>query len=264
MQASIILHNNEFTSKEKISFDISERAIYYGDGFFETIIIKNGEIQLLTQHFNRISKGMRLLGFSDKSWNIIELEKKIKKLINKNRIDGWCKCKLIFWRKKGGLYKPLTNDFHYLIELTTINPFSKNHKTQRVGICESIRNYPSVYSFLKKTSALHYVLAAKEIKETNYDDLIILDFKGNISECTSSNLIFIDEQKKELHTPHIHSGCVEGTMLNYQKEKYLRKGYTIIERSIPLTDVYSFDSSYKCNVTGLIPIQIEIKKHSIK
>jgi branched-chain amino acid aminotransferase len=57
-----IYNGKVFTSGEPV-IQIENRALRFGDGLFETMRMKDGNILLLDYHFERLFKGLHLLQF---------------------------------------------------------------------------------------------------------------------------------------------------------------------------------------------------------
>ena len=71
---SKINFNGELLYHDDIKFKNIKRAINFGDGFFETIRIINGEILFFESHFNRILKALNILKISfSENFNQIKL-----------------------------------------------------------------------------------------------------------------------------------------------------------------------------------------------
>ena len=50
---------NIFINTKKVS--INDRSFLYGDGLFETILVRDGKIYYLKDHYSRLKKGSKLL-----------------------------------------------------------------------------------------------------------------------------------------------------------------------------------------------------------
>jgi len=141
----------------------------------------------------------------------ISIEKEINELREVNQIEGDTRTKLLLWRNSGGLYTPSASEASYYLE---VKPSESQifQDLQRAGFSEDFNTQYSPISFAKTTNALTYVLAGREKQSRGLDDIILTDSQGNLSETHISNLFWI--KNKEVFTPKIASGCVEGIMRN--------------------------------------------------
>ena len=69
---------NIFINTKKVS--INDRSFLYGDGLFETILVRDGKIYYLKDHYSRLKKGSKLLKILIPDFK--STESSIKKCIN--------------------------------------------------------------------------------------------------------------------------------------------------------------------------------------
>jgi branched-chain amino acid aminotransferase len=89
---------------------------------------------------------------------------------------------------------------------------------------------------------LNSILATQESKRNGYDEAILLDHLGNISEAPGENIFIVRDGK--LLTPPPSSSALEGIT----KDSVIRiakdLGYQTIEREIPRTEIYFADEVF--------------------
>lgn len=197
----------------------SNRAFKYGDGLFETIRLANGKINLLQQHFDRLSKGLNLLQMQDATngLSFLSFQEIIEQFVKEYSIEekltnANLRIRISFFRQEGGLYTPQKNAFDYHIEASPlINPsFQLNTSGLFLGVCTKVRLAIDQLSALKTSSALPYVLAGLEKKERAWDDCFLLNSKERLAESIAANIFVY--KKGQLFTPALSEGCVEGVM----------------------------------------------------
>ncbi|MFT5915138.1 MAG: branched-chain amino acid aminotransferase/4-amino-4-deoxychorismate lyase [Flammeovirgaceae bacterium] len=223
--------NSQFEFIEEDNFTVSykNRAFQYGDGMFETIIVKGNEIQHLNLHLNRLKNGLSVLGFEGlEKVDGSKIEKAIVELLERNQINENARVKIAVWRAEGGLYTPQNQGFEMLISVS-------KHQTQTelkyidVDFCQQVRNNYSAFSAYKTLSSLPYTMAGLERKTRNLDDIILLDSNGNISECLASSIFW--ERDGIFYTPSLKSGCIAGIRREIIT-KFLRKNSFIVRRKL--------------------------------
>ena len=96
-----------FNEDKPINVPLTEnRAFLYGDGFFETIIIKEGQLISFHDHYQRMNYAARQLHLFP--FPLLEqLKKKIDLLIGDT--NGLFRLKIIVFRNSEGLYAPNKN-----------------------------------------------------------------------------------------------------------------------------------------------------------
>lgn len=249
--------NNRLVAAEEAFLSPGNRAFAYGDGIFETMIVRRGTCNLLPYHFKRLQKGAKLLKlklpFDEK-----ELESFIWQLASKAR-HLVLRMRLQLWRREGGLYTPTQHESDFLL---TASPFERPNRTkEKVGIARNVKLAHSAWSGLKTMSALPYVLAGLERKERQLDDLILTDSQGHVAECISANLFWF--KNGNWYTPKLESGCIAGVMRAYLLDQMRQKQIPLKEVLLPYEELMEAETLIACNVTGLYSI-IKLENHTFK
>ena len=244
-----IYYEQNILEESELKLSTNDRAFAYGDGVFETIILENMDFKHLNYHLKRLKGGVQALGMQINE-NLMQDKLKIilKSLIIENNLQGRIKIKIYAWRKEGGLFAPESDDYKLLIEARkALKP--KAETLKKVSFCESIQLSPSLISKYKTLSSLPYIIAGTEKKKRKLEELILLDTKQNISECTSSNLFWIKD--KVYYTPSLETGCVGGTyrlrILDYLKKKNIPFKEVLAKKEI----LFNAEHVFTCNVTGI-------------
>jgi branched-chain amino acid aminotransferase len=198
-----------FDNSEKV-FNGNNRAFKFGDGLIETMRVINGKIPFYSYHAERLLRGMKVLKIQIPSYfNVHYLKNEISKVIENNEP---ARIRLSLWRGGGGAYRPTDNDPDFMVEIAPLidKTFTLNEVGLTVGIYKDMKMRPTILSPFKTMNALPYVLASIYAKENSWDDILMLNTEGDITEAAYSNIFIIKEGK--ICTPPISSGCVGGVM----------------------------------------------------
>ena len=234
---------------EELSLTLDDRGLQYGDGLFETIIIKAGKIQLLDKHLSRLKKGMQVLHMETPAYFTINyFTACIARLAEINQTETMV-ANVMVWRKPGGLYTPLEQAVNLLIKCRPYQEKAK--KLHKVGICRSVSNYYQSYTPYKSNS-LKYVLAAIEKKESKMDDLIILDASGYISETIDKNIFWISD--KTIFTPAVKTGCIAGVMLDHLMDTWNVERKNVVAGFYELKSLKQAEKIFACNASGVYEV----------
>lgn len=248
-----VIYNERTISIDDFSLNSRDRCFQYGDGLFETIIYKNGKIQLLERHIGRLTGGMKTMNMIIPSgFQTASLSNQMESLISANHISGAGRIKLQVWRKEGGLYTPVQNEINYMITVETHDE-KKTTFIGNAGFSNEVFLYPTKVSRFKTCNAMPYILAGIEKDKKRLDDVIILDFLGNISECVAANIFWV--HKGVYFTPSLDTGCIEGVMRGHLIEQLRKNGHSVQEVIAPKTVILSADKVFTCNVTGIYPVE---------
>ena len=251
---------NIFINPKNIS--INDRAFNYGDGLFETILVKNSKIYYLKEHIQRLHLGCDRLRFVKP--NISLVRDSIKKSIG-NTKD--CVIKIVLSRGTSLYgYKFPKNIKHnlYLIK-SKKNYISENDLIKLKYSKYNIYENPYLAK-IKHLSRIDQCLVAYNYNGVkNINDLIVLDHQ-NIIETMSSNIFFVQRKKTEFifFTPKLEKFGIEGIVKNKIIEFLKKRHYKVIEKNISITSLKKYEISFKVNsIQGLIFIdEIENNKFS--
>lgn len=220
------------------------RGFFYGDGAFETMVFKNGRIDFIADHLQRIDEALDVLkikaGFTED-----DISHLVQNLSRQNHLDQ-LRVKLVVWRKTGGLFEPSEEEGDWLLILSPFSEApSEKHKVKAVG---SIGHRQSLLSQYKVLGCASYVLAGLKKKETGADEVIILDEDKRVSECLYSNIFWI--KNGILYTPSLNTGCIAG-IIRKQIILYLdNRSIKVEEVAVPLGELLKADFAFTSNSAG--------------
>lgn len=234
--------------------ELLNRSFLYGDALFETIIVRNGTIFFLEDHFQRMLDGMAALKMTaPENFAMAFIEARIHQLIILNKLvdQEAVRVRIQIVRKPGGLYTPTQQDTDLYIIVQPYQPpvsFIKD----KVFIANTVQLHYSSFSSHKTCNSLPYVLAGIEREQRGVDDLILRDQEGHLAECCSSNLFWI--KKSVLYTPSLQAGCIAGIMRKQVILHALMNGLAVQEGLFRIEDLADAAYVFTTNVTGIFPI----------
>jgi 4-amino-4-deoxychorismate lyase len=247
------IFNGKLVLEEDTSFLQFQRAINYGDGLFETITGSGNEINHLPYHMERIQNGAATLHLElEDIFSLENISHYIFLLKDAKQINENFRVKIILWRRTGGLFTPAFNQADFIILLDPTTPPKSNIK-KKAAICDSVRLHCTNFSKFKTLNSLPYVLAGLEKKKRNLDELIILDSRGYLSECTSSNLFWV--KQNTFFTPALSTGCIEGIRRRVIIEQLKSDAVDVFEVEEKPEVLKDADEILSCNVSGIYKIQ---------
>tara|TARA_Y100001970_G_scaffold183190_1_gene222805 strand:+ start:10051 stop:10878 length:828 start_codon:yes stop_codon:yes gene_type:complete len=232
MKKNLGWHDGEWKEINSIYLSIKNRGLKFGDGIFETILIKENKAILLEEHLKRLNKTLLLLNYKfiiNNNFLIRVINEGINKLsLNKNQygsirinysrglnIDRTIK---VYDKYKNFVASNLWIEF-YQINLN-LNPISVNiSQTER-------RNEFSLLSRCKTFSYNQSIQALIEANQNNYDDGLILNTQNELCCGTTFNLLL--KRDDIWLTPRRESGCLPGIMVNHLlKLKLVKEDYLL-------------------------------------
>jgi branched-subunit amino acid aminotransferase/4-amino-4-deoxychorismate lyase len=229
-------------------FNASNRAFRYGDGFFESARIINGEIPLFNRHYNRIVSTSTLLKTTLPTWCSKDvLRSLILDLIKKNNIENGGRLRITFYRKNAGFYAPENNELEMVAEVDALQDslFVSSTKGLTVDLYSDLRKPLNFLSNLKTNNCLIYVMAAIFTQEKNLDNAILLNDHHNVAEAMNANIFIVSNGV--MYTPPLKEACLDGVMRNYVIECAGRLGIKVYENDIKPNDLIRADELFMTN-----------------
>lgn len=250
--SGIALFNGERTTLGQLDAEVLVRAFRYGDGFFDSFRTHEGRALFFGPHWHRIMYTARFLHLSlPSTLSEAGLSRHISELCEATGIPN-ARIRIQFWRDGDGLYIPTSNNCHWLMEATPLpSPlFELNKKGLNIGICPDVRVHPLPMSSHKTLNALPYVIAGSFAQKKGWDDCLLADSPGNLTEATSSNIFLAKDQV--IATPDLRAGGLAGTMRGELMRIASDAGYKVIESSITEKDLALADELLLSNaVSGI-------------
>lgn len=245
--------------------DLSDRAISYGDGLFETIRLHQGQPVFLQQHLQRLAHGCERLGID---CQMQLLKKDIGVLAD--QFSAYGVLKIIISRGSAGRgYRPATASLPPTRQEATTSPSSTNASTRiltlhalpdytqalssggiKAFICRQRLGYQPSFAGLKHLNRLEQVMASREWPSNDYLEGVMLDLEGNVIEGTKSNIFYAKDGK--LFTPDLSRCGVNGVMRQILLEGF---GSELKIERCALASLLDADEVFVCNsVFGIWPL----------
>lgn len=221
----LIFLNGGFVPEERAVVSVFDRGFLYGDGLFETILVRNGKPFRWAQHLERLQRGADFLKIK-LPFAPDALREFARELIEKNSLsDALLRITLSRgvglrgYSPKGAEKPTLVMTLH---PIGAPNSRSASYKTispladQEIGapprwklITSSFRlpaNEPLAQ--FKTANKLAQVLARAEADDAGADEALLLNTDGFIVEGASSNLFWVKDGI--ICTPSVASGVLAG------------------------------------------------------
>jgi para-aminobenzoate synthetase component 1 len=239
--------NGSIRPLEQSGVNITDLGLQYGYGFFETIRVDFGIPRFLEDHIERFNRTWRsLFGHSppDLSWEEI-----INQVIQENSFENNTVALKIMatW---GGRSVPPYNHTICVLARPYINRLTdKKENGLRLGIYPNPRYSPLADH--KTLNYLYYYMAGKWAVDNGYDEAVILNPDGSLSETNTANILLIkDKTVIQPASPHVLPGVMEKNVCELLKES----DYVIKREKVMPEDLFKFDNVIITNsLMGALP-----------
>lgn len=183
-----------------------DRGAAYGDGLFETVLVRDGRPLLWEEHLARLARGCRVLGIPRPAREQLE-----SPLVDAG--EGLSVLKLILTRGSGGRgYAP--PDFPEPRLRWRLAPFMPRPERWRQGVrvrhCRLRLGIQPALAGIKHLNRLENVLARAEWGDADTAEGLLCDSEGRLVEATCMNLFW--QRNGRLETPRLDRCGVAGTL----------------------------------------------------
>lgn len=201
----LLLHNSQIREASDSVLAPGQVGLLNGWGVFSTLRVIDGVLFSYERHFARMSKDARLLRVpfpSSADW----LEEYLYRLVEANQ--AWnATLRVSIVRNKGGMFEGpgIETDFDLIA-------FTKNLKnwgeSTSLEVVPKTRHADHPFAGTKMLSWSFNLVLLERANERGFDEIVMLNERGEVSECTSANIFAVFGS--QVLTPPISSGCLPG------------------------------------------------------
>lgn len=247
--------NGEFLDKENAKISVFDHGFLYGDGAFEGIRSYNGLVYKLNDHIDRLMESLHTL-MIQLPLTKKELTQAVIKTLQTNKLkDAYIR--LIVSRGVGDLgLDPRKCKGHagviIITDKITLYPAELYQRGMEIITVPTVKNHPEALNpELKSLNYLNNILAKIEATNVGYNEAIMLDHHGYVTECTGDNVFIIKDGV--LSTP-VH-GRLRGITRQAVIEIAQKHKIEVQERPFTRHEVFNAE---ECFLTGtaaeIIPV----------
>jgi len=198
------LLNGKAISPQQPAIHIDDRGLLYGDGVFETMLLRAGRVRFIDDHLHRLQQGCERLKMSPPV--IGQLREELQQLVQQHR-DGIVK--LILTRGRGGRgYRAVAGDATRLWQLFA--PVASVGGGVSLRWCDTRLARNQALAGIKHLNRLEQVLAQSEWDDATINEGLMLDTESELISGTMGNVFLVLENV--LVTPDLRFCGVQGVM----------------------------------------------------
>jgi branched-chain amino acid aminotransferase len=245
-----IFHNDSLLPIEKSRLSMGQAGLICGWGIFTTIRIARGEAFAYERHWRRLDKHAAIINLP-MPYAAAKVRMHLHEVIRANKITEGCARIYLIYNNVGFWQSDEPRPQVDLLICSAGLP--EYADVARLGLRAHGRHAAAPLSGVKSISWLNNVWAVAEAAKEGFDEVVLLNERSEVSECTSAN-IFVVKNSKVL-TPPLSSGCLEGVTRGILMEIAPESGVSVAAQSLHPEDLYSADevfiSSTNRNVIGV-------------
>jgi len=202
--------NKKFIALHKAQISILDRGFLYGDGAFETMRSYNGVTFLIERHTERLFSTLRRLRIHSPV-SQTKMKETVTLLLKKNKLKNAYVKAIVTRGTSGGLLLP-PGKIKPTVAVYALPYSPPQRRFYEKGIKLGVLTVDSAEkSRIAGNKTLNYlgnVLHRYEAMRKGFDDAVLVDAKGFVTEATSSNVFIVG--KKDIITPSLASGILAG------------------------------------------------------
>ena len=253
-----VFHNDALLPIEKVRLSPGQAGLICGWGIFTTLRISRGEAFAYERHWRRLEKDAGITRLP-MPYTAAKVRVHLHEVIRANKVtEGCARIYLVyntvgFWQSDEKL--PQVDLIIYSASLP------EHRETVRLALREQGRHATSPMAGVKSISWLNNVWAVGEAVKEGFDEVVMLNERGEVAECTSANIFAVKNEK--ILTPPLNSGCLEGVTRGILMEIAPEAGVSVIEQTLRAEDLYSADEVFISSTNRNLISVGEIAGHKI-
>jgi branched-chain amino acid aminotransferase len=245
MKKTVFL-NGKFIPAQEARLPVVTPGFLYGWGLFETMRAFEGRIIYLAAHLKRLKDSSKLCRIT-LPHPPQELKDIIQETIRKNKLAD-ARVRLTLWKSAGGA--------DVLVTAERYQPFpaAQYRRGFRLHLSSFRKDEHSFLARLKTTNYLLPLLAYQEAKAKGFDEALILDSRGYISEASRSNIFLVKAGR--LLTPGLDCGCLDGITRRAVFDLAARYRIKISVARLEVRDLLTSAEAFLTNsLLGIMPLR---------
>jgi branched-chain amino acid aminotransferase len=252
-----ILHNDRIYEAASQVLSPGQVGLLSGWGVFSTLHVSAGVLFAWERHWARMKKDAALMRVP-LSADPNQVQRRLLELVGANQAyDSTLRVAVV--RNGGSMWEgPSNGRASDLIALTAdLKEWGTGVKLSYVP---QARHAANMFAGTKILSWAMNLTWVEEAHEKGFDEVILLNERGEVSECTSAN-VFIAQGDK-VWTPPLSSGCLPGVTRDILLHDIHVPGYDVAEKTLLPADVEHADDIFITSTTrALLPVlEIDGKK----
>jgi len=221
-----------------------------GWGVFTTVRIFEGIPFAFERHWKRLERDANRI-HCPFSFSAERVREQLGEVLRANHVKEGCARiyavynQVGFWRS--GEEFPPADMIIYSSDL----PAYSHHA--RLGVREQGRHAASPLAGVKVTSWLTNVWSLQEAQREGFDEVVMLNERGEVAECTAANIFCVKGGR--VATPPLNSGCLEGVTRGVLLEVGAAAGVPVEEKTLVPQDLYAADEVFISSTNrNLLPV----------
>jgi len=253
-----VFHNGRLQPVEEVRLSPGQSGLMSGWGLFTTIRVVEGIPFAYERHWKRVARDAErtYCPFPFKEEAVLA---QLNEVLRANRVREGC-ARIYVISNQAGHWR--SDEPMPAADLVICSADLPPHREPvRLSLREHGRHAASPLAGVKVTSWLNNVWNLHEAHQAGYDEVVLLNERGEVSECTAANIFCVRDGR--VLTPPVSSGCLEGVTRAVVLEIAAGAGVQVVEQALRPLDLYSADGVFITSTNRNLIAVSEINGHAI-
>jgi branched-chain amino acid aminotransferase len=254
----LISHNSQLAPVAEARLSPGQEGLINGWGIFTTLHAYHGQPFAFDRHWRRLQRDARRIHIPIPAAPE-QLLADVLEVVRANQMeDGAIRIYIVMNRT--GIWHS-DEAFPDVDIVVTCAPLAGPEQPIRLDLREHGRHAASPLAGVKTIAWLNNVWNLYEAKQRGYDEVVLLNERGEVAECTAANIFAV--RAGEALTPPLSSGCLAGITREVLLEVAPRAGVPVREAVLRPEDFYAADEVFVTSTNrGVLAVR-EIAGHTI-
>jgi branched-chain amino acid aminotransferase len=234
-----VFHNNKLMPIEETRLSPGQAGLLNGWGLFTTLHIFDGIPFAFERHWRRLEKDAART-HCPFPFEAGKVRGYLGEVIRANDVKEGCARIYAIYNQVGHWRSDESFPLVDLFLCSTDLPMFR--QPARLNLREHGRHAASPLAGVKVTSWLNNVWNYYEAQKSGFDEVVLLNERGEVSECTAANVFCV--RVGRVQTPPLNSGCLEGITRSILLEIGPRAGVLCEEAVLRPADLFSGDEIF--------------------
>jgi branched-chain amino acid aminotransferase len=243
-----IWFNGELIPWSDARVHLLTHALHYGSAVFEGMRAYDGEIFKLTEHTQRLLKSAEILDFQV-PYSVAELNEAAREVVRANKLSN-AYVRPLAWRgsEQMGVSAQKTR-INVAVAAWDWGPYF-DPAARETGLKLTFAKYrrpdPKTAPVHSKAAGLYMICTIEKhrAEREGFADAVMLDWRGQVAECTGANIFFVKDGVIYTPTPDCFlDGITRRTVIGLAK----RRGFQVVEKAIMPEELRDVT---ECFITG--------------
>jgi branched-chain amino acid aminotransferase len=257
--------NGRISGEKDAVISVFDHGFLYGEGVYETLRTYNGRPFLYDRHMRRLRRSAAMIAlavpFTDE-----QFAERVRDTMAAANLDGAeAYLRILLTRGIGELTYDVratpTPSVIIIVKLQEDPPADTYDHGVKVCLSSILRNHPgSVNPMIKSNNLMNNALAMQEALGRGGFEGIMRNYRGELSECTTSNLFLVKDGVAL--TPPLDAGLLPGITREFFFEVGSDLGIEVREQVLRDDDLFGADEAFLTSTTReAVPIvQVDDRK----